>query len=75
MKKPSEKIKEIVYASTGGGIGSVEITLWAIAKYLDEEWEKNKHESHAVLYEDNCSICQKDKAIEDTKDEVELKRF
>lgn len=40
--KPSERIKEIVYAQTGGGIGSVDVSLWAIAKYLDEQWEKEQ---------------------------------
>ena len=39
---PSERIKEIAYEQTGGGIGSVEMSLWAIVKYLDEVYEEEQ---------------------------------
>jgi hypothetical protein len=48
--KPSERIKEIVYATTGGGIGSADITLWAIVKYLDEEYEKPNTAKEGICF-------------------------
>lgn len=37
--KPSERINEIAYGSTGGYKPTVEVSIWAIMNYLDEQYE------------------------------------
>lgn len=58
--KPSERIKEIVYETTGGGIGSAEISLHAIVKFLDEMTACSRGEHDDEVWNDiyKCKKCK-----------------
>ena len=55
--KPTNRIKEIAYG-VGGGTYNADQYMWAIGKYLDEEWEKVQPcKEHTFATEERDTYC------------------